>query len=114
MGDIAELKELVAQQSRDAIEAQKRVDDLIAELARSQLAAVPAAPAHLPAAVPDAAAVARADKVSKLGIALRKSYKIKEFKDTNEGSVKEWLTRLDQEISTLKKMCGIANDLTRD
>ena len=81
-------------------------------------AVVPAAPVHpppaVPAAVAAAAAVARADKVSKLGIALRKSYKIKEFKDTNEGSVKEWITRLDQEISTLKKMCGIADELVRD
>ena len=70
MGDMAELRELVAQQSRNAVAAQKRVDDLIAELARARVAAVPAAPAHHP---PDAAAAARADKVSKLGIALRKS-----------------------------------------
>ena len=115
MGDIAELKELVAQQSSDAIAAQKRVNDLIAELARARLAA----PAHVPV-VPDAGAIAalavaaRADKVSKLGIALRKSYKVKEFKDTHDGSVKEWLTRFDQEITTLKKMSGVADDLTRD
>ena len=119
MGDIAELKELVAQQSRDAIAAQKRVDDLIAELARARLAAIaaqkrvvdliaelararlaaPAPPVHIPV-VPNAgaiavAAAARTDKVSKLGIALRKSYKVKEFKDTHDGSVKEWLTRFD-------------------
>ena len=117
MGDIAELKELVAQQSRDAIAAQKRVDDLIAELARARLAAT-AAPAHI-SVVPDAgaiaaAAAARVDKVSKLGIALRKSYKVKEFKDTHDGSVKEWLTRFDQEITTLKKMSGVADDLSRD
>ena len=48
------------------------------------MAPPPVAPAHVPAVVPDAAAVAaaaaaavRADKVSKLGIALRKSYKVK-------------------------------------
>ena len=109
---------MVAQQSRDAIAAQKRVDDLIAELARARMAP-PAAPAHVPV-VPDAgaiaaaAAAARADKVSKLGIALRKSYKVKEFKDTHDGSVKEWLTRFDQEVTTLKKMSGVADDLTRD
>ena len=113
MGDIAELKQLVAQQTRDAAAAQKRVDDLIAELARARMA-----PAHVPA-VPDAgaiaaAAAARADKVSKLGIALRKSYKVKEFKDTHDGSVKEWLTRFDQEITTLKKMSGVVDALTRD
>ena len=37
-GDIAELKELVAQQAREAQAAQKRVDDLIAELARARVA----------------------------------------------------------------------------
>ena len=111
MGDIEELKELVARQSRESVAAQKRVDDLIAELARVRLAG-PGAAVHPPPA--DAVAAARAEKVSKLGIALRKSYKVKEFKDTNEGSVKEWLTRFDQEITTLKKMCGINDDLVRD
>ena len=114
MGDIAELKELVDRQSRESVAAQKRVDDLIAELARMRMAApVHPPPAPDAAAVAAAAVVARADKVSKLGIALRKSYKVKEFKDTNEGSVKEWLTRFDQEITTLKKMCGINDDLAR-
>ena len=47
-------------------------------------------------------------------MSLRKSYKVKEFKDTNEGSVKEWLTKFDQEILTLKKMNGVVGDLTRD
>ena len=75
-----------------------------------------------PVADPDTAApavaaagiAARAEKVSKLGIALRKIYKVKEFKDNNEGSVKEWLTRFDQEVTTLKKMCVIGDDLSRD
>ena len=109
------MKELVQQQARDAITAQKKVDDLIAELARARMAQAPAAPVHVPV-VPDAAAVAavRADKVSKLGIALRKSYKVKEFKETHDGSVKEWLTRFDQEVTTLKKMSGVADDLSRD
>ena len=122
MAEIEELKELVAKQSRESVAAQKRVDDLIAELARVRLAgpgpAVHPPPAVNPEVAAEAAAAAvaaaRAEKVSKLGIALRKSYKVKEFKDTNEGSVKEWLTRFDQEISSLKKMCGIADDLIRD
>ena len=68
MGDIAELKELVQQQARDAIAAQRKMDELITELAKQRVAPIPAAPVHVPV-VPDAAAVAavRADKVSKLG-----------------------------------------------
>ena len=71
MGDIVELKELVAKQLRENIAAQKRVDDLIAALAQAR-----AAPAHAPAADPvtiaAAGMAAQAEKVSKLGIALRK------------------------------------------
>ena len=107
MGDIQELKDLVAQQARDTA-------NLIAEMARMR---APPPGGGGPAHVPDAGAVAaaaRADKISKLGVSLRKSYKVKEFKDTHEGSVKEWLTRLDQEITTLKKMSGIVVDLTRE
>ena len=74
--------------------------------------------AHALAADPGRAAhvalVTRAEKISRLGIALRKSYKVKEFKDNNESSVKEWMTRFEQKITTLKKMCGIADDLSRD
>ena len=92
--------------------AQKRVDDLISELARVRLAA-PVNPVHPPVEPAVAAEAARAEKVSKLGIVLRKSYKVKEFKDNNEGSVKEWLTRFDQ-ITTLKKICCINDDQGRE
>ena len=107
-----QLKDLVAQQARDTA-------NLIAEMARLRAApAVPAGPGHVPAPDADAvartAAAARADKLSKLGVSLRKSYKVKEFKDTTETSVKEWLTKFDQEILTLKKMNGIVGDLTRE
>ena len=58
MGDVAEIKELVAKQSREAVQAQKRVDDLIAELARQRMA--PAAPVIAPDAAAAAAAVVAA------------------------------------------------------
>ena len=105
--DIQELKDLVAQQARDTA-------TLIAEMARMRAAPVPGAPVQDADAAARALVAARADKVSKLGVSLRKSYKVKEFKDTNEGSIKEWLTRFDQEIATLKRMSGIADDLSRE
>ena len=96
MGDndneLQELKTLVAQQARYTA-------NLIAEMVRTRGA--PSGPVHV--LVPDADAalvVAGANKISKLGMSLRISYKVKEFKDTNEGSVKEWLTKFDQEILT--------------
>ena len=92
VNEVQELKNLVDRQSRDTAA-------LIEALARRRGAPGPGGPAH----VPDAAevAAARVDKISKLGISLRKSYKVKEFKDVNESSVKEWLTRFDQEVITL-------------
>ena len=90
---------------------QKIVSDLIAELAR---ACTP------PVVVPDAgvaaeaaAIVVRGDKVNKLSIALRMSYEVGEY-EVNDMSIKEWLTRFDQEITALKRIYGVAGDLTRD
>ena len=88
MGDIQELKDLVAQQVRKAAQAQKRnedtqkrVDDLLAEIAKMRVEPASAGPGHThapdPVAIAAAALAARADKISKLGIALRKSYKVK-------------------------------------
>ena len=80
MGDIEELKLLVAQKARENIASQKRVDDLIQALARADAVYVPGADSGRAAC---AAVVTRAEKISRLGIALRKSYKVKEFKDNN-------------------------------
>ena len=55
---------------------------------------------------PDAAAI-RADKFAKLSLALRKSGKVKDYKDTQDTSVEEWLKRFDKEVLQLKKMSGI-------
>ena len=106
---------MVQQQARDAITNQKKVDDLIAELARQRMTPVPAAAlVYVPVSNAEAVAAARADKVAKLGNALRKSYKVKEFRETHDFSIKEWMTRFDQEITALKKMNGIVGDLTCD
>ena len=71
MGEIQEFKDLVAQQARDTAK-------LIAELAR--MCAAPAVLVPDGDAAADATAralvVVRADKISKLGVSLRKSYKV--------------------------------------
>ena len=54
----------------------------------------------------------RPEKLSKLNLALRKSFKVKEFKEVQECTVKEWLKRFDQEVGVLKKMSGIDDDLS--
>ena len=61
----------------------------------------------------DAVAV-RADKVQRLTLALRKSNKIRDFKDVLESDIREWVKKFDFEIDALKRMVGINNDLTRE
>ena len=101
MGDVEALTELLSRLLRSNEEGKEAADqrqrDLIVQLV---------------AARPDAAAI-RAEKVAKLGAALRKSTKIKEFKE-DECSIKEWLRRWEHEVESLKKMCGINDALTRE
>ena len=98
MGDIAELKALVAQMATDKAR-------LIAALS-----AHPGA-GHAPPALPDAAQL-RAEKLAKLSLTLRKSGKLRDFKDSQQSNVREWVKRFDQEIEQLKKMSGINDALT--
>ena len=123
MSELDELKQLVAQQTRDmqaqnaanqARDAinQKLVACLIGELARGH---APAEDGGVAAAGAAAAVVAaRAERINKMNIALRKSQKVKEYREVNDISIKEWLTRFDQEINALKRIYGVIGDLTRD
>ena len=64
------------------------------------------------AARPDAAAI-RADKIPKLGAALRKSTKVEDFKEGGM-AIKEWLRRFNLEVTSLRIMQGIPDDITRE
>ena len=66
-----------------------------------------------PAGGPGAPNVAqlRAEKLSKLSLALCKSGKLKDFKDSQDSNVHGWLKPFDQEILQLKKMSDIIDDL---
>ena len=54
----------------------------------------------------------RAEKLQRLTLALRKSNKIRDFKDSSEADIKTWLKKFDFEILALKRMVGIVDDLT--
>ena len=101
MGDMEQFRELVERlltSNANALEAaDNRQRDLMQQLIAGR---------------PDAGAV-RAEKVAKLGAALRKSGKIKDFKE-GDVAIKEWLRRWEHEVESLKKMCGIPDDLTRE
>ena len=102
MGDVEALTELLSRLLRSNEDGKEAADQRQQELI-----------AQLVAARPDVAAL-RAEKVAKLGAALRKSTKIKEFKEGGECSIKEWLRRWEHEVESLKKMCGINDALTRE
>ena len=82
-------------------ESQQKVVDLLEEIGRLRAAAVAAAAPADGAPVLDeavrlqAAAAARAENISKIQIKLRKSNKMREFKDSSEANVKEWLAKFD-------------------
>ena len=101
MGDMEQLRELVERlvtSTHNSMEAaDQRNRDLVQQLIAGR---------------PDVAAV-RAEKVAKLGAALRKSLKLKDFKE-GEMPIKEWLRRWNHEVASQKKMCGILDDLTRN
>ena len=101
MGDVQALSELLTRLLQSNEEGKEAADQRQRELI-----------AQLVAARPDVAAL-RAEKVAKLGAALRKSTKIKDFKE-DDCAIKEWLRRWEHEVESLKKMCGILGALTRD
>ena len=95
MAEIEELKAMVLQMAADNARLIQAVAD------------------NRPQAPPNAAAIRR-EKLAKLGISLRKSGKVKDFKDAPESKIKEWLKRFDQELLQLKKLSGIDNNLERE
>ena len=115
MADVVKLEQLVhtkAQpgQNTRMVESEAKMADENVKL----IAVLAANPAQQPlphVQQPDAAAI-RSDKFSKLALALRKSGKVKDFKEGQDSSVEDWLKRFDQEVLQLKKMSGIADDLT--
>ena len=87
-------------------ESQKKLDDLLAALGRG---------GAVPRDDPDVAAAKRAEKFAKLELSMRKSVKLKDFKEGQENiTVKEWLNKFDEEMLACKRMSGIAGNLTRE
>ena len=103
MADVEQLTELItrllASNAEDKVAANDRQEALLAQVAAAR--------------APNAALV-RAEKLSKLGTALRKSTKVKEYKEDEDCSIKEWIRRFEHEVEALKKICGIAGALERE
>merc|ERR1712237_201027 len=101
MGDMEQIRELVERlltSNANALEAaDNRQRDLMQQLIAGR---------------PDAGAV-KAEKVAKLGAALRKSAKISDFKE-DEMPIKEWLRRWNLEVTSLRMLHGIPDYLTRE
>ena len=91
------LERLLTSQNTSMEAAERRQRDLVQQLIAGR---------------PGAEAI-RAEKISKMGAALRKSLKLKDFKE-GDMPIKEWLRRWNYEVESQKKICGIVGDLTRE
>ena len=127
--EIDELRAIVAQMAIDEAKrseaAEARAENMAVQAAKMQEdnAKLIAALANQPQVVqPQVAqqggqqanvAAVRSEKLAKLSLALRKSGKVKDFRDAPEIKVRDWLKRFDQELLALKKMSGIDDDLQR-
>ena len=98
----------VAQEALDREKAsQKWLEDLIAALNRGGGVAADGDE--------EAVAAKRAEKFAKLELSMRKSTKVKDFKEAQETmTVKEWLSKFHEEMLACKRMSGIQGDLTRE
>ena len=109
MADVNRLEQLFQQMAEQ--------NQQMAEQNAKFIAALQANPAQqqpIPQVQQQDVAAIRAEKFSKLYLALHKSGKVKDFKEGQDSSVEDWLKRFDQEVLQLKKMSGIAGDLTRE
>ena len=86
MSELDELKSLVERMATSATKMQEENARLIAALARQPRVAAGGQPVVNHAAI-------RSEKLAKLSLALRKSGNVKDFKDTQECNVREWLKR---------------------
>ena len=119
MSSIEELKELVAKLALDSAKRSEEDATNIARMTEQNARLIEALANRRPAEglggvvapAPDPAVV-RSEKLARLGQALRKSTKVKDFSDTCK--IREWLRRFDRELVALKKMYGIAVALQRN
>ena len=58
--------------------------------------------------------VARSDKIQRMALGLRKSHRVKDFKYAKDSNIREYIKCFDAEISSLKTMVGINDELNRN
>ena len=109
---LSDSMELSNRRDKQINDQNKQINDLITQMQRmpqygGELRAVMQPAQQDPQAV-------RAERIQRLTLGLRKSNKIRDFKDTAESDIRLWLQRFDFEIAALKVMVGINDDLSRD
>ena len=102
------------QDNSDKMADVDRLEKLVLKMADDNakiIAALAANPARQQLPVQNDTAI-RSEKFAKLIFNLRKTSKIKDFKESQDSTVENWLKRFDQEVVQLKKISGIVADLT--
>ena len=108
----ADLKRQMAAQSAAAAEQSAQIAQLLARISvqgAGQLQAQVQAPT---------AAEVRKSEISKLYLGLKKSYKVKDYKEGSGENIREWIAKYDLEVENIAKMsCNLdlsANPLSRE
>ena len=105
MSDIDVLKELVQSMAVCMDDQNTKASEQIARITEENAKLIIALQnqGQQPPNQPQDAAAIRADKFLKLVLALRKSGKVKDFKEGQETTIEDWMKRFNQEILQLKK-----------
>ncbi|CAL4100991.1 unnamed protein product, partial [Meganyctiphanes norvegica] len=106
---MSNLEEIIAKMAERSLEQQGQIAGLIEAIKAMPGVQNPVAVTVQPAVIDPA--IARADKVQRLSMSMRKTNRIKEFKG-NDSDIRIFIKKFEGELATLKPMVGIADNLT--
>ena len=106
------LEEILAKMAEKNEQQQMQIAGLIETIKNMPGVAAPVAVQVQPAAVDPL--VARAEKIQRLSMNVRKSNRLKVFKACNDSDIRIFIKKFQSELETSKQMVGIADALTKE
>ena len=109
---LAKMAEKSDEQQAHMLQQQNQIAGLIETIKSMPGVAAPVAVQVLPAALDPL--VARAEKVQRLSMNMRKSSRLKVFKACNDSDIRIFIKKFQGELETLKQMVRIVDALTKE
>ncbi|CAL4219092.1 unnamed protein product [Meganyctiphanes norvegica] len=107
---LAKMAEQSLEQQAQILQQQSQIAGLIGAIKIMPGVQNPVAVQVQPAAIDPI--IARADKIQRLSMSMRKSNRLKVFKASNDSDIRMVIKKFEGELETLKQMVGIVDDLT--